>query len=186
MFWAVGASAVGVGGVDAGKPRARVRRGARVRGLPARAMCACARACGVRAWVCARNVISHVWAGVAETRSDQIRSARVVCSRVRGLPARAMCACARACGVRAWVCARVCARVACVCARARVRVVCLCRPEGNGAMTQRWPFICAPRSDSRPWCPPGCSCGPQTPSYATKIAAPRWPNPPPTSRQRPR
>ena len=132
-------------------------------------VCVRARVWCARVGVCAQRYLTRVGRG-GSNRSDQIRSARVVCSRVRGLPARAMCACARACGVRAWVCARVCARVACVCARARVRVVCLCRPEGNGAMTQRWPFICAPRSDSRPWCPPGCSCGPQTPSYATKLA----------------
>ena len=85
-------------------------------------------------------------------RSEQHPCARVVCARgcVRA------CVCARVC---AW-CARVCA---CVCSRVR-------GPEGNGAKTQPWPFISAPRSDSRPRCPPGCSCGPQTPSYATKLA----------------
>jgi hypothetical protein len=125
MFWAVGASAVGVGGVDAGKPRARVRRGARVRGLPARAMCACARACGVRAWVCARNVISHVWAGVAQTvqiRSDQ----RAWCARACEVCPQGPCVRARARVVYARGCVRVCVRAWRVCARARVCVLCVC------------------------------------------------------------
>ena len=40
---------------------------------------------------------------------------------------------------------------------------------GNGR-NQKRPLISAPRSEQRPRCPPGCSCGPQTPSYATRIA----------------
>ena len=95
--------------------------------------------------------------------------ARVWCARV------GVCACVCARGVCVRVYARACVRV---CVFVRVRGLPArpastprhLRPEGNGAMNQPWPFISAPRSESRPRCPPGCSCGPQTPSYATKIA----------------
>ena len=131
---------------------------------PARVWCArvgvCVRAC-VR--VCVRGV--RVCVRVCAHACEGVR-ARVWCARV-GVCARGVCVCVC---VRARACACLCVCVCAVCLQGPRQHPAHLRPEGNGAKTQPWPFISAPRSDSRPRCPPGCSCGPQTPSYATKLA----------------